>query len=142
MKEKSVKEAPRKRIEDAVDLNEMPLNTIEDYKAFNREARKLGIRVKIPPSELHKQIKIRFQRFDQPENVLKTYVRNADIEWKGELIPGQTYTLPLPVVQFLNKLATPIYEQVKCEDGSGKRTETKQVGEKPRFSCQILEYAA
>ncbi len=49
--------------------------------------------------------------------------------------------LPMPVVEFLNGLATPEFAEVKTEHGSVVHTETKQVGETPRFSCNVLEYS-
>lgn len=48
----------------------------------------------------------------------------------------------MPVINWLNSLAEPIYAEVKVTDGSDTRSETKQVGEKPRFACQPLEYMA
>jgi hypothetical protein len=80
-----------------------------------------------------------FDTFDQPENVLKVCVRNKDINWTGQLKPGGTYDLPLPVVRFLNRLAVPVFAEVKVENGGDIKTETKQVGERSRFSCQVLE---
>ena len=134
------------------DFDTAELNTIEDYKIYNlhahkafREAKKNNpkanppIPVKVPPASLHKQIKVKFQRFDQPENVLKACVRNQEIDWKGQLIPGKIYDLPLPVVRFLNRLATPIFAEVRVEDGGEVKTETKQVGERNRFSCHVQE---
>lgn len=133
------KETEQKKIEDAIELSEMPLQTIEDYAEYNRAARRLRRPIKIPPSDLYKQVKVKFERFDQPDNVLKFYVRNAEIEMKGQLKPGCVYNLPLPVVKFLNKLATPIYAEVDVNDGSETKKETKQVGEKSRFSCQVVD---
>lgn len=134
-----LKEAEYKKIEDVIELSEMPLETIEDYAEYNKAARRLRRPIKIPPASLHKQVKIKFERFDQPENVLKFYVRNQEIEMKGQLKPGCVYTLPLPVVKFLNKLATPVYAEVDVNDGSTTKKETKQVGEKSRFSCQVVD---
>ncbi len=120
-------------------LNELPLNSIADYRAYNIHARKLKRPIKIPPSSMYKQVKCKFARFDQPQNLLKFWVRNADIDYKGQIKPGRTYTLPAPVVKFLNGLATPIFAEVKVDDGGETITETKQVGEQPRFSCQVID---
>ncbi len=76
----------------------------------------------------------------QSENVQKVRVRNKDIDWEGQLKSGGTYYLPIPVVKFLNKLATPIFAEVKTEHGNAVHTETKQVGEEPRFSCSVVEF--
>lgn len=123
------------------DYTTMELNTMEDYDKYNRWARKNNRPVKVPTenSPVHKKVRVKFQRFDQPENVLKTRLRTREIDWKGQLKPGKVYDLPLPVVKFLNRLATPIYEEKAVEPGS-KKTETVQTGEKSRFSCQFLDY--
>jgi hypothetical protein len=134
------------------DFDTFEIKTLEDFQTWNlnahrafREAKKLNpkanppIPVKVPDESFHKKIKVKFQRFDQPENVLKVHVRNKDIDWKGQLKPGCTYDLPLPVVRFLNKLAVPIFAEVKVENGSDTRTETKQVGERNRFSCHVID---
>lgn len=134
------------------DFDTFELKTIEDYKVYNREAHKLfreakknnpkavpPVPVKVPPPELHKKVKVKFQRFDQPDNILKATVRNAEIHWEGQLIPGGTYELPLPVVKYLNRLSTPIFKEVEVNNGGEIVKETKQVGEKSRFSCQLLD---
>lgn len=134
------------------DFDTFELKTLEDYATWNlhahrafREAKKLNpkanppIPVKVPDESFHKKVKIKFQRFDQPENVLKTRVRTREIDWRGELKPGCIYDLPLPVVKFLNRLATPIFAECKVENGGEVKTETKQVGERNRFSCHLLE---
>ena len=136
------------------DFETFKCETLEDIKTWNshahrafREAKKVNpkcdppIPVKVPTEEHHKKVKIKFQRFDQPENVLKVNVRNSSINWQGQLKPGGIYELPVPVIRFLNKLATPIFAEVKVEDGGEVRTETKQIGERNRFSCHLLELA-
>lgn len=144
-------EAPE--IEKPFDFDTFELNTREDYKIWNlhahkafREAKKMNpkcdppIPARVPGESFHKKLKVKFQRFDQQENVLKACVRNEDIHWEGQLKPGCTYELPLPVVKFLNRLVVPVFEEVKVENnGGGVRTETKQTGEKARFSCQLLD---
>lgn len=136
------------------DFDTFELKTVEDYAIWNlharkafREAKKINpkcdppIHVRVPDESFHKKIKIKFQRFDQPENVLKVHVRNKDIDWKGQLKPGGIYDLPLPVVRFLNRLAVPIFAEVAVEDGGETKRETKQVGERNRFSCHMMEVA-
>lgn len=114
---------------------DMPLNTLEDYREFNKLARRNGVKVRIPPTHLHKHAKVKFQRFDQPENVLKFYRSNADIDFKAQLKPGHIYTLPMPIINFLNSLCEPIFGEVKNAEGM---TETKQIGERNRFNCMII----
>ena len=134
------------------DFDTFEINTIEDFHTWNLHARKAfreakkhnprcdpPIPVKVPDESFHKKMKIKFQRFDQPENVLKVHVRNKDIDWRGQLKPGCTYELPLPVIRFLNRLAVPVFAECKVENGGEVRTETKQVGERNRFSCHLME---
>lgn len=137
--------ATHRRREDIVvdkdfDYVSMDLNTMEDYDKYNKWARSQGRPVKVPgvDSPVHKKVKCKFQRFDQPENVLKFRLRTREIDFRGQLKPGKVYDLPLPVARHLNRLATPIYEERPIEPGS-KRTETVQVGERNRFSCQVLD---
>jgi hypothetical protein len=131
------------------DFDNFKFKSLEDFDIYNSQVRKHNrlclhernkMRVKVPDESFHPKVKIKFQRFDQPENVLKTIVRNKDIEWKGQLRPGGIYDLPIPVVKFLNKLAVPIYSEVKVNDGGETVTETKQTGEKARFSCQVIDF--
>lgn len=139
-----------KKIEDVMesstDIESLPLATLDDYRRYNQAARKhnrtqgkLVYRVKIPPTNLHKHYKVRFQRFDQQENILKTVRRSHEIDWKGQLKSGCIYTLPLPIINFLNDLAEPIFSEVTLPDGT---KETQQTGQKSRFSCQIIDAEA
>lgn len=134
------------------DFDTFELNTLEDYAVWNLHARKAfrdakkhnprcdpPIPVRVPDESFHKKVKVKFQRFDQPENVLKVCLRNKEIDWRGQLKPGCTYELPLPVVRHLNRLAVPIFAEVKVENGGEVRTETRQVGERNRFSCHLME---
>lgn len=136
------------------DFDTFEIKTVEDFAIWNlhahrafREAKKTNpkcdppIPVRVPDESFHKKAKVKFQRFDQPENVLKVHVRTKDIDWKGQLKPGCTYELPLPVIRFLNKLSVPIFAEVKTENNGETKTETKQVGERNRFSCHLLEFA-
>lgn len=130
----------KKQEEKEIDPETFEFKTLEDFKTFNRWARKNKLPIRVPTAEYHKHVKIKFQRFDQPENVLKARVRNRDIDWSGQLIPGKVYELPLPVVKFLNQLSEPIFKEVPVGDGSSTTYETRQVGEKSRFSCQVLDF--
>lgn len=150
-KEKELNEL-EKIAERPFDFDTFECKTIEDIQTWNfharkafREAKKRNpkcdppIRCKSPDASFHKHMKVKFQRFDQPENLLKVKVRNSEIDWEGQLKPGGTYNLPLPVIRFLNRLAVPIFAEVKVEDGGETKSETRQVGERNRFSCQLLE---
>lgn len=118
----------------------MPLKTMADYDKYNNWARSQKRPVKVPDENFHRKVRIKFQRFDQPENVLKTRVRNRNIDWTGQLKPGCIYDLCEPVIKFLNRLAVPKFAEVKVETDGEVRTETRQVGEIARFSCQVLDF--
>lgn len=137
------------------DFENHQFKTLQDFEVWNYHARKAfreakknnpkcdpPIPCRVPDASFHKKAKVKFQRFDQPENVLKVVLRNKDIDWSGQLKPGCTYELPLPVIRFLNRLCTPIFAEVKVENGGEIKTETKQVGERSRFSCQLIELEA
>lgn len=140
------------KLDEDFDFDTFEPKCVEDYHTWNRhahrafrEAKKRNpkadppIPCRVPGAEFHKKVKVKFQRFDQPENVLKVHVRTKDIDWRGQLKPGCNYDLPIPVVKFLNRLAVPIFAEVKVDDGGQVKTETKQVGERNRFSCHVLE---
>ncbi len=131
------------------DFDSFKFETIEDFDLYNAHVRKHNrvcihernkMKIKVPDESFHKKVKVKFQRFDQPQNVLKVRVRTKDIDWTGQLKPGKTYDLPVPVVKFLNKLAVPVFGEVKVTDGGDTITETRQVGEDPRFSCQVIDF--
>jgi hypothetical protein len=152
MSRKEVTKDEQVELEKPFDFDSFELNTLEDYAIWNLHAHKAfrnakkhnprcdpPVAVRVPNESFHKKVKVKFQRFDQPENVLKVKCRTKDIDWQGQLKPGCTYELPLPVVRFLNNLAVPIFAEVKVENGGETKTETKQVGERNRFSCHLLE---
>ena len=143
-------EVPGREKPEIFDFDNFELKTLADFEVYNSHVRKHNrlclhernkMKVKVPDESFHKMIKVKFQRFDQPENILKVRVRNKEIDWKGQLKAGGTYMLPVPVVRFLNDLATPIFAEVKTEHGDAVHTETKQVGERNRFSCNVLDFS-
>lgn len=142
-------EVPGREKPEQFDFDTFKFEKLEDFDVYNSHVRKHNrlclhernkMKVKIPDESFYKKYKTKFHRFQQPENVLKARVRNREIDWKGELKNGGTYMLPLPVINFLNKLCIPEFAEVKTEHGNAVHTETKQVGETPRFSCNVLEY--
>lgn len=154
MSRKVETKAEQAEMEKPFDFDTFELKTLEDYAIWNLHARKAfreakkhnprcdpPIPVRVPDESFHKKMKVKFQRFDQPENVLKVKCRTKDIDWVGQLKPGCSYELPLPVIRFLNNLSVPIFAEVKVENGGETKTETRQVGERNRFSCHLLEIA-
>jgi hypothetical protein len=136
------------------DFDNFEFKTLEDFATWNRHAHKAfrdakktnpkcdpPVPVRVPDESFHKKMKVKFQRFDQPENVLKVCCRTKEINWTGQLKPGHVYDLPVPVIRFLNRLAVPIFAEVDVEDGGETKKETKQVGERNRFSCHLMEVA-
>lgn len=134
------------------DFETFEIKTLEDIATWNLHARKAHRQaritdkhaqppypIKVPDESFYPKVRVKFSRFDQPHNVLKTWIRNKEIEWKGQLKPGRIYELPVPVVRFLNRLAVPIYAEVEVEDGGEVIKETRQVGETPRFSCARMD---
>ncbi len=152
MSRKIETKAEQAEMEKPFDFDTFELKSLEDYAIWNLHARKAfreakkhnprcdpPIPVRVPDETFHKKLKVKFQRFDQPENVLKVKCRTKDIDWLGQLKPGCTYELPLPVIRFLNNLSVPIFAEVKVENGGETKTETRQIGERNRFSCHVLE---
>lgn len=132
------------------DFDSFKFEKIPDFDVYNAHVRRHNrscvhernkMKIKVPDESFYKKFKTKFHRFHQSENVLKVRIRNKEIDWKGQLKSGGTYMLPLPVINFLNKLSTPEFAEVKTEHGNATHTETKQVGETPRFSCNVLEFA-
>lgn len=127
--------------EEAYDPEYSEPTKLEHFDIYNRWARKNKLPVKVPNGDFYPKVKVRFQRFDQPDNVLKCRIRKKHIDWQGQLRPGAVYNLPVPVATWLNGLCEPIYAEVKVDDGGFVKTETKQVGERARFSCQSLDFS-
>lgn len=141
-------EVPEEKRE-AFDFDTFKFEKVSDFDVYNAQVRKHNrlcvhernkMHVKVPDESFYRKVKVKFQRFDQPENILKVRIRNKEIDWKGQLKAGGTYDLPIPVIKFLNALAVPIFAEVKSEHGDAVHTETKQVGERARFSCNVIDF--
>lgn len=116
--------------------------TMADYDMYNKWARRNNRPIRVPTidSGVWPVVKVKFQRFDQPENVLKAKMRTRELDWQAQLKPGCIYSLPTPAVKYLNRLAVPKYEEVAVTGNGMTRTETKQTGEISRFSCQVIDF--
>jgi len=144
-KETNREEVPQAVLEQEYDPSEQLPTKLEHFAIYNKWARKNKMLVKCPDESFYPKMKVRFQRFEQPTNVLKCRVRNKDIDWTGQLIPGCVYDLCIPVIKWLTGLSEPVYAEVKIQNDAGggryvEKTETKQVGDRPRFSCQPLSF--
>lgn len=128
--------------ENKLPIEEMPLNSIRDYRLYNEEARKLNKKLKICrylikqcPIELHPKQRIVFERIDQPTNPLPVFLSNYLIHFDELLIPGKTYDLPECIVHYLSEKGYPVWKWVNLPDGS---KETQVVSKTPRFSLRTV----
>lgn len=122
--------------DDLEELEKLPLNTFEDYAAYNKKARSLGIPVKVPPLELHKYVKCKITRLDnQGGNVLRIRKRDALIDFDATIQPGVTVELPERIIDFIESLVYPQYKQVTYPDGT---SETVFSHNNPRFAVSMV----
>jgi len=125
-----------------VDIEDMPLNSLRDYRLYNEEARRLNHKLKIMrypikpcPIELHPKQRVVFGRVDQPSNPLQVYLSNHLIDFKETLIPGKTYDLPDCVINYLAMKGDPIWKWQENKDGS---KETVISHYNPRFTLRTI----
>jgi len=123
-------------------IDDMPLETLGDYVRYNKKCRalnqKLGMcrhKVKQCPLDLHPKQRIIFNRKDQPRNPLPVMVFNEMIDFEQTLVPGQTYDLPLCIIDHLASKGTPIWENQENPDGSSN---TYKVATDPRFALRTV----
>lgn len=123
-------------------IEEMPLETIRDYRLYNEEARKMNKKLRICrypikqcPIDLHPKQRVTFRRNDQPSNPLQVFVSNALIHFDETLIPGKTYDLPECIVSHLAEKGDPVWGWVDLPNGE---RETRVVTKKPRFSLTTV----
>ena len=120
------------------DLDDLPLESVDDYRVYNRWARVFKKPVKFPPIEMHKHRKVRFTRSDnQRGNPLSVRRRDGEslIDFHMILEDGKEYDLPVPIINFINKLGVPRYKEVKYPDGT---SETVFSHNEMRFACQAV----
>jgi len=143
-KEMSVMDESLKSLEEnsVTSIENMPLNSLRDYRLYNEAARKENKKLKICrypckpcPVELHPTQRIKFGRVDQPSNPLPVFVSNDQIHFDKELIPGQIYDLPQYIVNYLSEKGDPIWGWVDLPNGE---KETRILNKKPRFTLQPI----
>lgn len=129
-------------VADKVAIEDMPLETLRDYRLYNEEARKLNKKlrtcrypIKQCPPELHPKQRVRIDRTDGTRNPIPCFISNHLIHFDEELIPGKIYDLPECIVHYLTEKGNPIWGWVNLPDG-GK--ETRQVDKTPRFSISTI----
>ncbi len=125
-----------------VDVEDMPLETLRDYRLYNEEARKLNKKLRICrypikqcPVELHPTQRIRFGNNDKSMNPVPVFLSNHLIHFNEKLMPGKEYDLPECIVDYLSKKGYPVWEWVTLKDGS---RETREGSKAPRFSLTTV----
>lgn len=120
-----------------VPIDEMPLNTLRDYRLYNEAARaenkKLRINrypIKQCPVELHPKRRIKFTRVDQPSNPLPVFLSDDKIHFEETLYPGKEYDLPEYIIHYLTEKGNPVWKWFTNPDGS---KETRISHREPRF---------
>lgn len=138
-----VLDASIKQVEaDKLPIEDMPLETIRDYRLYNEEARKLNKKlrmcrypIKQCPVELHPKQRIKFGNNDKSMNPVPVFMSNHLIHYDEKLIPGRVYDIPECIVHYLAEKGYPVWEWVNLPDGS---KETRMTGKKPRFSLTTV----
>ena len=136
--DKSLDEAKKDKIE----VEDMPLTSIRDYRLYNEEARRQNkklrlnrYKIKQCPVDLHPKQRIVFGRNDQPSNPLPVFLSNHLIHFEKTLIPGNTYDLPECIIHYLAEKGTPIWAWYDNTDGS---RETRVSHKEPRFQIRTI----
>lgn len=128
--------------ESKVEIEDMPLTNIREYRLYNEAARAANKKLKICrypakpcPIDLHPKQRVVFRRNDQPSNPLPVYVSNSLIHYDETLIPGRTYDLPECIVAHLSEKGDPEWGWVDLPNGE---RETRIIRKKPRFSLTTV----
>lgn len=131
-----------KSIPEKLPIEDMPLETLRDYRLYNEEARRLNKKLRLNrypikqcPIELHPKQRIKFGNNDQSLHPVNVLLSNHQIHFEQKLYPGKEYDLPECVVHYLSEKGYPVWGYVTLADGS---RETMKVGVKPRFSVTTV----
>lgn len=123
-------------------IEDMPLESLRDYRLYNDEARKLNKKLRVCrypikqcPIELHPKQRVKFGNNDKSLNPINVFVSNHLIHFDETLIPGNVYDLPECIIHYLSEKGYPVWGWVTLKDGS---RETRQVGKQPRFSLTTV----
>jgi len=128
--------------EEKLPIENMPLETLRDYRLYNEEARKLNKKlrmcrypIKQCPVELHPKQRIKFGNNDKSMNPVPVFLSNHLIHYDEKLIPGHIYDIPECIVHYLSEKGYPVWGWVTLKDGS---RETRETGKQPRFSLTTV----
>lgn len=125
-------------VRDQIDLSTLPLETVDDYRNYNTEARKQKKPIKFCPPELYPMQKVKFRRVDnQKGSTTKIRFRSGKylLDFKEEIPDGAELYLPTPVIDYINTRQVDKFKQIKHPDGS---FETVFSHSEPRFTCQPI----
>lgn len=128
---------------DKLPIEEMPLETLRDYRLYNEEARKANKKlrmcrypIKQCPVELHPQVRVRFGNNDKSLNPVSVFLSNHLIHFDKKLHPGKEYDLPECIVAYLSEKGYPVWDWVTI--GPNGEKETRMVNKVPRFSLTTV----
>lgn len=129
-------------IAEKLPIEEMPLETLRDYRLYNEEARKANKKLKICrypikqcPVELHPHTRVKISRNDGSTNEIPVFVSDEKIHFDKKLAHGGIVDLPEYIVHYLTNLGESVWGWVDLPDGG---RETKIISKKPRFSITTV----
>ena len=123
-------------------IEEMPLTTYDEYKAYNAAARKENKRLRMCrypckpcPIELHPKQRVVFGRIDQPLNAQPVKKSNHLIDYNEVLKPGVAYDLPNVIINHLVEKGTPVWKIRTTPEGAA---DTYISHYDPRFTLRTV----
>lgn len=129
-------------ISDKLPIEDMPLDSLRDYRLYNEEARKANKRLRVCrypikqcPPEMHPKQRVKVDTTDGSRHPIPVFLSNHLIHYDEKLTPGKIYEIPECVLSHLSSKGNPIWAWVTLPDGS---RETRQVDKKPRFSLTTV----
>lgn len=138
----SIEHAIKASESEKLPIEDMPLETLRDYRLYNEEARKANKRLRVCrypikqcPPELHPKQRIKIETTDGSRNTIPVFVSNHLIHYDEKLTPGKVYDIPECILSYLSEKGYPIWGWLNLADGS---KETRQVDKKPRFSLTTV----
>jgi hypothetical protein len=124
-------------------IEDMPLETLRDYRLYNEEARKANKKLRILrypikqcPVELHPHTRVKVARNDGTTNDIPVFLSNDKIHFEKTIKHNEILDLPDCVVSYLSDKGTSVWGWVDL-DKNGSR-ETRIVGKKNRFSITTV----
>ncbi len=125
-----------------VEIEDMPLNTLRDYRLYNEAARAANKKAKLLrypikqcPVELHPKQRVKFSVNNGSMQPIPVFLSNHLIHFDEKLTPGKEYDLPECIISYLADKGDTQWGVVTLPDGS---TDTRVIGKKPRFSLTTV----